>query len=272
MEQVRTNLERVYQDAILNHKDVPQQYRHDFNHFMEKDYEGKNFGFEKRILEMQGLDMDEMEVSLSGDNDNTMDLVVGIARFDETNRSYSNIRFLPIELKLGCSSFNGISKTQLLKKDKHTRNMLSNFLIDKHSIFIFTRNVASQAKSNKSRWEREPNSSIIEDWEMLSPEDYNEYIGFEDDFPYRPITNLIEIGETLIALIEKKDYDGCIDYIERERKIAEEFKNKYKLNECQAISVELNNHINILLKKDIPTDYYEYFCMLKEEIKALNNF
>ena len=213
--------------------------------------------------------MDEKEAAISGDNDKTMDLVVGVARFDDTNRTYTQMRLLPVELKLGCSSFNGISKSQLLGKNQHTRDMLAHFQMDNHSVFIFKKEVVSQARSGKSRWEKEPNSNVIANWEMLSPEDYNEYIGFENDFPYRPITNLKEIRENIKNLVEQRDWDGCIDYIERERKIAEQYKIKYKLHECQAIAVELDNQIDVIMRKKISTDYTEYFSMLKEEMTCL---
>lgn len=269
MGQMKTNQDRVYHNPILDNIVDSQQYRHDFVHFLDKDYKGNIYGFSKRILGTQCLDMDEKEAAISGDNDKTMDLVVGVARFDDTNRTYTQMRLLPVELKLGCSSFNGISKSQLLGKNQHTRDMLAHFQMDNHSVFIFKKEVVSQARSGKSRWEKEPNSNVIANWEMLSPEDYNEYIGFENDFPYRPITNLKEIRENIKNLVEQRDWDGCIDYIERERKIAEQYKIKYKLHECQAIAVELDNQIDVIMRKKISTDYTEYFSMLKEEMTCL---
>lgn len=272
MESKTIKQDPVYHEEVVGIAPIDIKYKHRFSYFMGKDnYQGKNFGFSERILNTLCIDMDEIETDRGGSNKNTMDLTIGIAEYDETLQSFSFNRILPVELKLGCDTFNRIKKKDLLDKDKHTRDLLNSLsiLTDKHSIFIFTKEVTPSAIYNKSRWDKESNSNDIKNWKMMSPSDYNEYIKFKEDYPYKAISDLIAISKTISDLFAQQDFDRCIDYIDKQKKEAEKYKIKYNLNECQKIAETLISSINNNLTNIIPPPYNEFFVMLRDEVISL---
>ncbi len=268
MEPMTTSQDRVYSEIYQPFSD---KYLHEFKDFLLKDYKNKRFNFAQRILDTICIDMDQIEIDLRNDQDRTMDLVIGISKYDNTTQSIHDKRLLPVELKLGCLSIDAISKTELMGKDQHTRNLLSGHPVDSFSIFIFTNKVAPQAKSEKARWEKEANASAIKNWLMMSPTDYNAYIGFREDFPYQPITNLTAISQMIHQLSQEKNYDGCIDYIEEKKYEAEIYKLKYNINECKAITSSLYEAITAILVQEIPTDYSDYLYLLLGDVKTLGD-
>lgn len=264
--------DRVYHKFYVVDSPIPQKYKHSFANILDKDYSGKRYGFTQRILDTDCIDMDSIEKDNEGDNNNTMDMVTGIARFDDSRRVFNNERFLPVELKLGCKSFDEISKKELLDKDAHTRDILnsSSLSVDAHSVFLFTKNVAPSAKNIKSRWERETNGSKIKTWEIKSPDEYNSYIQFENDFPYKPLTDIEGLKDRISTLFSSGDIDGLTAFIEYWQRMAENYQyrnNNY--NECSAIAEALSESINSIVGKHQNTDIDEYLVILDEEINSL---
>lgn len=268
------NHDRVYHESYVVDSPISQKYKHDFASIIKKDYSGKHFGFTKRILDTLCFDMDSIETDNKGENNNTMDVVTGIAQFDDHRRAFSRDRFLPVELKLGCKSFDEISKSELLHKDIHTRDILNSYSVpvDTHSVFLFTKNVAPSAKNIKSRWEKEPNGSTIKTWEIKSPEEYNTYIQFENDFPYKTLTDVESLKFKIYNLFSNGDFDGLIAFVENGKRMAEAYRYKHNnYNECGAIADALSESIKSLIGKNQGTDIDEYLKMLEEEISSLKN-
>lgn len=268
------NHDRVYHESYVVNSPISQKYKHDFASVINKDYPGKRYGFTQRILDTLCIDIDSIETDNKGDNNNTMDIVTGIAQFDDSRRVFNNDRFLPVELKLGCKSFDEISKKELLDKDAHTRDILnsSSLSVDAHSVFLFTKNVAPSAKNIKSRWERETNGSKIKTWEIKSPEEYNTYIQFENDFPYKSLTDIDGLKDNINNLFSDGNINGLIAFIENWKKRAVNFRYKYNNNnECGAIADALSESIKSLIGKNQGTDIDEYLKMLEEEISSLKN-
>ncbi len=268
------NPDRVYHESYVVDSPIPQKYKHDFASVINKDYPGKHYGFTQRILDTLCIDMDSIETDNKGDNNNTMDMVTGIAQFDDSRRVFSMDRFLPVELKLGCKSFDEIKKSDLLKKVNHTRDLLNSFSVsvDSHNVFLFTKDVAPSAKNIKSRWEKEPNGSTIKTWEMKSPEEYNTYIQFENDFPYKSLTDIDGLKDKINNLFSDGNIDGLIDFIENWKRIAGDYCYKYhNTNECGAIADALTESIHPLIGKSQDADIAEYLMILEEEISSLNN-
>jgi len=149
---------------------------YELKHFLDKDYRGKTFGFSEETLKTKGIDMDMVEASSSGDNEKTMDFVIGIA-----GRNLNNKRLLLVELKLGCGSIKSFKKDSYLKKDEHTRTLLrqTNFQIDDKSIFVFSEKVASVFKNHIARLGRGSDFRKMKHWVVLKPSEYNEYIKFQ---------------------------------------------------------------------------------------------
>lgn len=265
------NPDRVYQDSIVKGICIDQKYKQRFSNIIAKDYLGRQYGFSGDVLNTQCIDMDSIENDSTGNNDNTMDMAIGVARLDVSRRTFSDKRFLPVELKLGCKSFEEISKTDLESKDQHTRVLLNGYSvsIDSHSVFLFTDNVAPTAKSQKSRWDKMPNSSNIKYWEMMSPKEYNSYIQFEKNYPYTPITDINSVKKGITNFFSKGDINGVINIVEYYKNKAERYRNKYNLSECNAIAEALIDSINSLPGKAMNSDEYEYLSILYEEINAL---
>ena len=263
---------RVYNGQIVEQSHINNKYHHLFIDFLVKDYDGKTFDFNDQILKTVCVDIDEMETDNGGNNNNTMDLAIGIAKYDDSRQRFSNRRMLPVELKLGCLSFDGITKDSLIHKDQHTRGLIisQSLSVDEHSVFLFTKGVSPSAKNEKSRWENETNSNALKHWEMLSPQEYNDYIGFMKDYPYKPITDINAIALGLDILFNNEEFDECIDYIDKWKTNAENYHNKYMLDECKAIVDGILHCLdNNLATKVISPEYIEYFEMQKEELLSL---
>lgn len=264
--------DRVYHEAFVLGSPIPQKYKQSFSCIINKDYPGKKYGFSPRILGILGIDMDSIEKENTGNDNNTMDMVTGIAQFDDNRQIFSKDRFLPVELKLGCKSFDEISKTELLRKDKHTRDILNSISVsvDPLSIFLFTKNVAPSAKSIKSRWEKESNGSKIKTWEIKSPEEYNTFIQFENDFPYKTLTDIDCLKDKIKNLFSNGNIDGCIDFIENWKRKAGDYRYKYNnKNECYAIAGALIESIRPLIGRTQDADIDEYLMILEGEISSL---
>ena len=137
---------------------------------------------------------------------------------------------------------------------------------------MFTKDVAPSAKNIKSRWEKEPNGSTIKTWEMKSPEEYNTYIQFENDFPYKSLTDIDGLKDKINNLFSDGNIDGLIDFIENWKRIAGDYCYKYhNTNECGAIADALTESIHPLIGKSQDADIAEYLMILEEEISSLNN-
>ena len=269
------NPDRVYNESYVIDSSISKKYKLDFASVINKDYPGKHFGFTQRILDTLCVDMDSIEADNKGDNNNTMDMVTGIAVFDDSRRVFNNNRFLPVELKLGCKSFDEISKRELLDKDAHTRDILnrSSLSVDAHSVFLFTNNVAPSAKYMKSRWEKETNGSKIKTWEMKSPDEYNSCIQFENDFPYKPLTDIESLKGRINTLFSNGDVDGLIFFIEYWQRMAEKYRySNYNYNECSVIAEALSESIKLLVGKGQDTDFDDYLSMLGEDVESLLRF
>ena len=207
-------------------------------------------------------------------NGNKVDLTKQIKDYVNTERiqEMSKARVLAIEDE---QFFNDeISKKELLDKDAHTRDILnsSSLSVDAHSVFLFTKNVAPSAKNIKSRWEREKNGGKIKTWEIKSPDEYNSYIQFENDFPYKPLTDIESLKERINTLFSNGDIDGLITFIDYWQRMAENYRyrnNNY--NECSAIAEGLSESIKSLVGKKHNTDIDEYLMILDEDINSLIN-
>lgn len=207
------NKDCVYCEAAIKQAAVNEKYHRSFDEIVQKDSPGRSFGFDQRILTMQCIDMDQVETDRSGSNKRTMDLLVGIANFNDNSRKYSSIRLLPIELKLNCESFN-LSKSALKNKDTHTRTLLLGTIFTKESLFLFPQDLISVAQSNLNRWSKGSNAAEVENWVFISPEQINAYIHFEEDYPYQPKTDFQVISSQIDTHIQNGNIERCAKYLD----------------------------------------------------------
>lgn len=243
----------VYCADSLDLCNLSAKYRFSFGEIVKKDCPSKSFGFGNRILEAECIDVDKVEVDRNGNNGKTMDLVIGLADFDDVKQAYTRHYLLPIELKLNCVTFN-LRQHDLKGKDSYTRNILIGTFSEK-SVFVFTEKVAAQALSYCSRWKREAGANGIKDWIIVNPHQLDNLIKFTSDFPYKPKTDFSSIVNSIEIFIERSDIDGCYDYIANDVwRIVESFGSKeYNINEISFLYRCLEESVGILfgtLKKD----------------------
>ena len=240
MAKIDKKIDNVYCEDVLISCSTYENYKCTFEEIVQKDSGDKDFGFDKkRILKMQSFDVDEIErnTGKSGDKDCTMDLVIGIASFDCTERKFSNRRLLPIELKLNCKSFN-LKIDDLKNKDEHTREMEWNGVpFSPESIFLFSPEIIGKAKNElRGRKQRGSGGSDMKNWVLLTPEDFNDYIHFEEDCPYSPETDFSSIENTINNFIIEDNIWGCTCYlVESVRPRLEVFQKRYKIEEIKYV-------------------------------------
>lgn len=146
-------INEVYDSDAIGRCDGYEEYVDSFGNIVEKDSPRKNFGFSKRILEMDCLDMDKIEIAQKGSNEMTMDLLVEISTFDDIRQCSSAMCLLPVELKLNAESFN-LGQRDLLGKDEHTRQYVLGVGFAMSSVFLFPDTVVSYAMNSINRWKR----------------------------------------------------------------------------------------------------------------------
>lgn len=225
----------VYCEDVITSCSINVKYRFSFNEIVRKDTPSKNIGFRDRIGNMLCLDVDKIEADAKGDSDSTMDLVVGVADFDDVLQKFSLKVLLPIELKLNCSAFN-IRKQMLLHKDSHTREMFSGIALSAISIFLFPNDVVSVAQNILARWKCDSGASLLRNWRFLGQEEFNCYVHFSDEYPYSPKTDFCTFEERIDSYLSMTEIEQCANYIDTEIKnCAEHYLHCYDLNELNYI-------------------------------------
>ena len=144
------------------------------------------------------LALDDYETKFcGGSKDNTMDAAVGIS--DYQNNRKVNHRLLLVELRLDYQSSRNLDKSSLVRKIKHSKDLLSESRIAPNSCFIFSEEVAPKAQSWVRRFAREFSAN----WEVMNPIQFNAFIKFESDMPYQPENDLDRIKEVLYECLKK---------------------------------------------------------------------
>lgn len=239
MAKIDKKIDNVYCEDVLSSCRTYKNYKCTFEEIVQKDSGDKDFGFDKkRILKMQSFDVDEIErnTGKSGNKNCTMDLVIGIASFDCTERKFSNRRLLPIELKLNCKSFN-LKIDDLKNKDEHTREMEWNGVpFSSKSIFLFPSGIIDIANRFVASKQRGSGGSDIRNWILFDPNGFNYYIHFVESCPYYPETDFSSIENTINKFITKDDIEGCTRYLEESvRPRLEVFQKRYKIEEIKYV-------------------------------------
>lgn len=202
----------VYYEDALKQCGLDEKYIYSLKAIIDKDSPGKTFKIIPKLLDAKCIDMDMIEVDNLGNNDKTMDLVIGLADFDDVRQVFTNYYLLPVELKLNCVEFN-LKLEDLKTKDQHTRDYhLGTY--SKQSVFLFTDKVYAHAVNNYSRWKRGSGAAGIKNWVIMNPSQFCSFIRFADDFPYVPQTDFNVIAEKIDKYIEENDINGCCDYID----------------------------------------------------------
>ena len=135
----------VYNNEIVKRHSFYSSCGSTLNEVSNADYPGADY-FDLGIV---CLDMDAYEHRLSKkEPDCTVDAAIGIAPLSVPSTNRGGQRLLLIELKIGCTTTNGLDKEELERKVVYTRGLLGGECeVHKESVFVFQKNVAPQAKS-----------------------------------------------------------------------------------------------------------------------------
>lgn len=270
MAKIDKKIDNVYCEDVLSSCRTYKNYKCTFEEIVQKDSGDKDFGFDKkRILKMQSFDVDEIErnTGKSGNKNCTMDLVIGIASFDCTERKFSNRRLLPIELKLNCKSFN-LKIDDLKNKDEHTRAMEWNGVpFSSKSIFLFPSGIIDIANRFVASKQRGSGGSDVKNWVLLTPNDFNNYIVFAEDYPYSPKTDFSSIENSINNFITEGNIWGCTCYlVESVRPRLEVFQKRYKIEEIKYVVECLRKTMDAIYPKLPQSDEAEFLKSRSDEI------
>lgn len=270
MAKIDKKIDNVYCEDVLSSCRTYKNYKCTFEEIVQKDSGNKDFGFNECIIKMQSFDVDEIERNTckkSGNKNCTMDLVIGIASFDCTERKFSNRRLLPIELKLNCKSFN-LKIDDLKNKDEHTREMEWNGVpFSSKSIFLFPSGIIDIANRFVASKQRGSGGSDIRNWILFDPNGFNDYIHFVESCPYYPETDFSSIENTINKFITKDDIEGCTRYLEESvRPRLEVFQKRYKIEEIKYVVECLRKTMDAIYPKLPQSDEAEFLKSRSDEI------
>ena len=204
-----------------------------FRDIVDKDYHGKVFGFSTDVLDMICIDHDRWELSRSRQHDKTMDCSTVIGSYNYMRQSFSNDRHLLIELKLNCKQHN-LGKNDYTGKINHSGELLYPHIIYDKKIFLFYGSAKGKAKKDVSQWQNGTKGSEFKNILIMNPEEFNNYIGFTDQFPYQPINNASQIENDINN--NTADIDNLFDVLQKWLDISENYGRLYNLNERRHIA------------------------------------
>ncbi|MCM1066643.1 MAG: hypothetical protein NC418_03600 [Muribaculaceae bacterium] len=251
---------RVYHAAIVAGHAIDGKMKMSFAEIIEKDSPRKNFGFSPDVLAMQCIDLDALEASRSGDRDKTMDCLTSIGTFNPERQSFVNPRFLLIELKLNCTNHN-LSTSDYTGKVTHTRTLLSGVALHPTNIFLFTESVKSRAKQFVERMSRGSSGKLLGSVAIMSPTDFNNYIGFTHQFPYKPTHSAASITNEISSAAS--DSQLLVNAFEKWKDIAVGFFYSGNSQETKHIASVLHTEFDRLTLAD---EDRSYLSLLLDEL------
>jgi hypothetical protein len=255
-----SQINRVYCPAYLDELKQYTRFKTTFAEIIAKDSSRRNFEFSEQILEMHCLDVDALEAHRGGPSDKTMDCACPIAKFNDVSRDYTTQKLLLVELKLNCVGHR-LSREDYVGKITHTRALLlSTAHLHDAQIFLFTDSVKSRVKHDVERWKRGSGASELQNVQVMSPKELNDFIGFECFYPYHPLNEASAIQQKLQE--KAKDVDALVAEIQHWRALAQRYKYDHNLQESTHIYDILRQTIRpILLAMPAESDEKMYLSL-----------
>ena len=214
----------VYNNDFLKRHSLYRHCASTLNAVSERDYPNKNY-FDAHI---ECLDMDTYEKKCcSGNAECTVDAVICVSNCD--NKVTSSHRLLLVELRMLYVNANNLSKSELEQKVTHTKDLLGSELpIDRNNIFVFTDNVAPQARSVMNRLMQGTKHS--QTFLVWSVSDYNNNVKSIDDMPYIPINPPADICKVLDGFVKTRKWKQLFDKISywKENALGLRYKNSFE--------------------------------------------
>lgn len=211
----------IYNNSVVEKHSLYPLCNSTLNEVSNRDYPNTNY-FNPNI---KCLDMDTYEKNILRKSyaNHTADAVIGISTYE--NNQELNPRLLLIELRIGYESTSNLSKTEIEGKVTHTKFLLSGEkTIEKESIFIFSKKVASQAKRWFDRQSR--TGGELKDCKVCSVSDFATIIKSISDFPYEPIHKAEDIKNSIQQYEKKAEWKRLFAQVKYWCTKAEEYRYK----------------------------------------------
>lgn len=247
----------VIDDSYLKSSPLANGYLSDLNTLCVRDYKRQPF-----TTDIQCLDLDLYEDSLSGESDKTSDAAIGIADFNK-NR-VSNSRLLLVELRLDYKNVENQGVNNLSRKYNHSRDILigTGATVDKHFLLVYDN--ATIAERNKHYLKRHRYSCpIVNTFESWYPEKIEAEIALQNNL-YVYETDSTQLKQSL----DTTDISVYFNRQEHWISEAEKYFNKYNLNETELI---VNILMNSLAEKSLEGDNEVIKEILMETLTELQN-
>lgn len=229
----------VYDNSIVEAHEKAESFKTTLASVSVRDYQ-QDFGLPNEIV---ALDIDAWEISLSGDNDKTMDAAIGVADYIDNAKRAS--RLLLVELRMNYTGQGLNSKTSDMKaKSQHTRNMLSESPIDTRSYFIFQKNVAPSVRNRISR--ESVVDKTLQNWNIVSPEEFVSMFQFVENLPYTPLSPIEDIRSNGVEFVAVADFGNALKLVKYWLNKINTFYNQYKLEECKALVEVIQEVVNAI--------------------------
>lgn len=229
-------INRVHRADIVDESAFDLSCKLSFAEIVEKDSPGRRFGFTNDILAMRCIDMDAVEIARSKQLDKTMDCCIGIATLNCQTREYSAHKLLFVELKLNCKNHN-LKQEDYKGKIRHTLDLSSEYQHHRKKIFLFQNPANSKAKRDVAHWCRGSNAGELKDVLVLTPEEFNEFIGFEHRFEHIPLTKTEDIIKSV--QYASQSADELMNVIDRWKDSAYNFRLRHNIFEAEHIEQTL---------------------------------
>ena len=167
-----------------------------------------------------------------------MDAVIGISNCS-AQKDISNARLLLVELRMRYKSANGLSRSEMEAKVRHTKSLIGNDLrVEPKSIFVFTELVAPQARYWITSLLRE--GGEIRNFVIWSVNEFNSNVRDVNDMPYTPLYTPKTIATELDELFMGNQLDGLFVRITYWLRIAEHnrYSNHFEYENIKSVILE----------------------------------
>lgn len=249
-------------DAVRRHALSPQ-FLSTLHSLSERDYPGEQYF---HGTEIDAIDMDRYEKSLSGDDNRTVDAAIGIATGHDDGE-LRDPRLMLVELRMGFRNPRHITAKPLREKTDNSRRRLlsadTDCKIDPTVVFVFNPKAIQSGISVIRRLATEVSAS--NEWKAMTPDELCDYINYGKTPLYMPSAGLKDmagrllraatgpVGEFEPVLNEaKKNYDIC--------------RTRFRMADCGFIAGAIAEAITAMecRRDSMDSDDADYLDILKE--------
>lgn len=254
-----------YPEAVVRHS-LYAECGSTLSAISDRDYPGRDYIKE----DIQALDMDSYECSLGGDNDCTVDAVVGICN-ERQGRAVS-VRHLLVELRMDYTNVYNLSFSDIKRKDSHTRDLLracrDAHATDESLCLLFDKSVVSQAERWLGRIRMEHNAASA--WLVLSPAAFCSHINAGNAMPYTPRPETIAAGQRFVTAVSSGSVDVLESEFQKLRDCIYTCRRRYEMGECNYLLACLQDGIGRFdVGAEAADDDLILFEIIKEDIDRL---